>query len=77
MKIALLICGQMRTFDHPKVLKYLNHGQVFNRGVRGNCVVDRGGALRQRLRYHNQRRNRNQAQAVSKCGCHAYCAETA
>ena len=24
MKIALLICGQMRTFDHPKVLKYLN-----------------------------------------------------
>lgn len=24
MKIALLICGQMRTFDHPKVLNYLN-----------------------------------------------------
>lgn len=24
MKIALLICGQMRTFDHPKVLYYLN-----------------------------------------------------
>lgn len=24
MKIALLICGQMRTFDHPKVLSYLN-----------------------------------------------------
>lgn len=24
MKIALLVCGQMRTFDHPKVLGYLN-----------------------------------------------------
>ena len=24
MRIALLICGQMRTFDHPKVLNYLN-----------------------------------------------------
>ena len=24
MKIALLICGQMRTFDHPKVLEYLD-----------------------------------------------------
>jgi hypothetical protein len=23
MKISLLICGQMRTFDHPKVLNYL------------------------------------------------------
>ena len=24
MRIALLICGKMRTFDHPKVLNYLN-----------------------------------------------------
>ena len=24
MRTALLLCGQMRTFDHPKVLEYTN-----------------------------------------------------
>ena len=24
MRVALLLCGQMRTFDHPKVIEYTN-----------------------------------------------------
>ena len=31
MRIALLLCGQMRTFDHPKVLEHTNRlSEKFN-----------------------------------------------
>lgn len=46
MKVALLFCGQMRTFDHPKVLEKTNKLiQKFNCDVFVSTWSDRGVSL--------------------------------
>ena len=43
MRIALLLCGQMRTFDHPKVNEYVNKLiDKFNCDVFVSTWKDRG-----------------------------------
>jgi len=65
MKIALLICGQMRTFDHQKVLKYLNQFiEKFNCDVFLSTWNNRGvsvwseHALKQQEFIQNQEKNK-------------------
>jgi hypothetical protein len=65
MKIALLICGQMRTFDHQKVLKYLNQFiEKFNCDVFLSTWNNRGisvwseHALKEQADIQNQEKNK-------------------
>lgn len=65
MKIALLICGQMRTFDHPKVLNYLNQLiKKFNCDVFLSTWDNRGvsvwseHALKDQLFIQNEEKNK-------------------
>ena len=65
MKIALLICGQMRTFDHPKVLNYLiKLIEKFNCDVFLSTWNNRGvsiwseHALKQQESIQNQEKNK-------------------
>lgn len=65
MKIALLICGQMRTFDHPKVLNYLiKLIEKFNCDVFLSTWNNRGvsvwseHALKQQEFIQNQEKNK-------------------
>jgi len=65
MKIALLICGQMRTFDHPKVLEYLDKLiEKFNCDVFLSTWSNRGisvwseHALKEQADIQNQEKNK-------------------
>jgi hypothetical protein len=65
MKIALLICGQMRTFDHPKVLEYLDKLiEKFNCDVFLSTWNNRGisvwseHALKEQVDIQNQEKNK-------------------
>ena len=65
MRIALLICGQMRTFDHPKVLNYLNKLiEKFNCDVFLSTWNNRGisvwseHALKEQADSQNQEKNK-------------------
>ena len=65
MRIALLICGQMRTFDHPKVLNYLNKLiEKFNCDVFLSTWNNRGisvwseHALKEQADIQNQEKNK-------------------
>jgi len=66
MKISLLICGQMRTFDHPKVLKYLNQFiEKFNCDVFLSTWNNRGisvwseHTLKEQAGIQNQEKNKS------------------
>lgn len=55
MKTALLLCGQMRTFDHPKVLEYMNRLiEKFDCDVFISTWKDRGVSL---WSVHSQDKN--------------------
>lgn len=65
-EIALLICGQMRTFDHPKVLKYLNNFiDKFNCDVFVSTWANRGVsawseyALKEQINAQREEKNRS------------------
>lgn len=65
MKIALLICGQMRTFDHPKVINYLNEFiEKFNCDVFLSTWNNRGisvwseHALKNQLHIQTEEKNK-------------------
>ena len=55
MRTALLLCGQMRTFDHPKVLEYMNRLiEKFDCDVFISTWKDRGVSL---WSVHSQDKN--------------------
>jgi hypothetical protein len=65
MKVALLVCGQMRTFDHPKVINYLNQFiQKFNCDVFLSTWNNRGvsvwseHALKNQLEIQEKEKNK-------------------
>lgn len=67
MRVALLLCGQMRTFDHPKVLEYTNKLiERFNCDVFLSTWKDRGVSMQTIRSQEHSLYNREEIQEITE-----------